>query len=147
MSKITDGIHAEVGRWKNTKILALDIAILAAVLVLIFGISRLAETVSYEMNSGYSIDYLASSVEREDYAELVNRCVEAYGSRDGKKGFREFYALSDYYEAALWYQIYQEAGDTERAVIQKEKMDEAEGRLGRLAATKSRVHKQLGITE
>lgn len=147
MSKISEAIHTEIGRWKNIKIMLLDIAILAATLILIIGIWRLAQNISYEMNSGYSVSSLADSVEREDYARLIYMCNQDYGDKEEKKEYQEFYALADYCRAASMYKVYSESGDTKRAAYQKEKMNDAEGRLGRLAATKSRVDARFGIAE
>lgn len=145
MNKILDGIRTEIERWKNIKIMLLDIAIIATVLILIIGVWRLAENISYEMNAGYSISSLADSVEREHYADLVYMCNQNYGNNEKKKEYQEFYALSDYYQAASWYKVYLNTGDKKRAAVQKEKMDAAELKLGRLSATKSRVDARFEI--
>lgn len=147
MNRMLDAVRAEIDRWKNIKILLLDIGIIAAFLVLVFGIWKLAENVVYEVNEGYSIGSLAVAVEREEYADLLIMCSQDYGNKEQKKEYQEFYALADYYQAASWYKVYLNAKNTERAAIQQEKMNAAEEKLGRLSATKNRVDARLGITE
>ena len=145
MNKRMRGIQAEIKRCKNIKILILDIAIVIAVLVLGGSILGIAELAYYESGTGSSLENLAYSVEREDYAELLYMCQLNGIKRESDKDFQEFYALADYYEAATWYKAYLETGDSKRTAAQKEKMDAAALGLGRLSATKSRVDAQLGL--
>lgn len=145
MNKLKRAVQAEIERCKNVKILILDIAIAAAVYALGAGIFAAVDTRVYmEANDKISINEVARALETENYAELLELDLD-YEREKNDKDNQEFYALIDYYEAASWYKAYLEAGDTERAAIQKEKMDAAASKIDRLSATKGRMDARLGL--
>ena len=59
----------------------------------------------------------------------------------------EYYGVAKYFEAASYYKIYQESGDTVRANYQKEKMDAALEEMGDLSAEAERIKEKLDISE
>lgn len=138
-------VYEDKEKSRKTKILLLNIAIVLAVLGLGAAVFRVGITAYYELKYQNSIYSMADAVEREEYAALFQMCSMSGNDRKKNKDYQEFYALSDYYGAASLYRAYQETGDMKRAALQKEKMDAAALKLGRLSATKSRVDAQLGL--
>ncbi len=137
-------------RWeeivKDTRRLILDIviAVLAfgAVIALLFAISSYREVYA----DSYSVDSYYYYMEEGNYPRLVELY---YGERDrqepkdGEK--KEFYAVARYYEAASYYKMYQENGDTERAKEQAEKMEAARQEMGTLSGEAENICRQLEI--
>lgn len=64
-----------------------------------------------------------------------------------EEGMEEYYAAARFYEAALYYKAFLNAGDEERASRYADKMKEAQEELGSLAGFDKKILKQLEITE
>ena len=111
------------------------------VFVLCFAIMQFREEdYSYRERSFYY------SMESDNYDNIVqmSRTNRMLGKNNGA-AYQEYYALADYYEAALYYNIYTKAGDTERAEIRKQAMEDAVRRMGTLSPQKQRIDEILKI--
>ena len=59
----------------------------------------------------------------------------------------EYCAIAEYFEAACYYRVYEELGDTEHADIQWQRMEDAAGRMGEYTGELAEINARLGITE
>ena len=132
---------------KHPGLLILDFAILVMCLVFVLAVTvavnnfrEYSESLYYEANSMYY------RLEDGNYAKLAEMTWtnRVSGKADGKE-FTEYYAVADYYEAAVRYRICTETGDNAGAEKWQEKMTDAEGRMGMFAWEKEKIDSFLGI--
>lgn len=140
--KIKERIRKEA---RHMGILSLDVAILVMCVVLVYSAFSTAR-LFYEINDrGYSSAALYYRLQDGNYALLAemtwtNRMVGKGEDADAQ----EYYAVADYYEAAMQYRLCQEAQDTDGAARWLEKMKDAESRIGVFAAEIEKIDQMLG---
>lgn len=88
--------------------------------------------------------YYSMCSDSYDNIARMSRTNRVLGKNSGA-AYQEYYALADYYEAALYYNIYTKAGDTERAEIRKRAMEDAVSRMGTLSSQKQRIDEILKL--
>lgn len=102
----------------------------------------------YYTNYSYSVDTFYYRLLEEDYPSMVRLYYENEENNVKEEGdLGEYYGVAKYFEAASYYKIYQESGDTVRANYQKEKMDAALKEMGDLSAEAERIKEKLDISE
>lgn len=80
---------------------------------------------------GFDAYYISNSIEKGDYAQLLYDYHQDYGILGVvNQGSEEEAALARYADAAFRYNAYVKAGDSERAAMQKARMDEAAKEVG-----------------
>ena len=85
------------------------------------------------------------SIDDGDYADLLNEYYSDYGNLGYvNKGYEDAAALAEYAEAAVRYNAYQHAGDSERASRQKALMDQAAAGVGIYEPELSKIDERLG---
>ncbi len=81
-----------------------------------------------------------------DFGQMVNmyhQNVQA-GFGDDRQ-LQEYYGVAEYYEAASFYKVFLDAGDTARAEREKVKMDAALEKMGGWSIVEQEINKLLGI--
>lgn len=132
---------------QNPKLFVLDgvIAVLVVFFVIIAGsaISELYHDAFYFGNNERRFTY---NLENERYSSMVKMYHENVASGHGDdKDLQEYYGVAKYYEAAVDYKLYTEAGELEKAQAEKEKMDEAYEEMGDFQFVREKIHEKLGI--
>lgn len=121
------------------------IIVLAIVMVisLYFAITEIYDAFHVYQNSENSFIYAA---EDGSYARMVTMYHENVGA-DGKEKERygEYYGVAKYFEAAFFYEIYHEAGDTVRAEKYQKAMDAAVADMGDFSFLQEDIDTKLGI--
>lgn len=132
---------------KHIGLLILDLAILVMCLVFVLSVA-IAVTNFREYRKGlyYEVNSMHYRLEDGNYAKLAEMTWtnRVSGLADSQE-YAEYYAVSDYYEAAVRYHICTETGDQAGAEKWSEKMTDAEGRMGTFAWEKEKIDKLLGI--
>ena len=73
----------------------------------------------------------SNNIERGQYAQLVNEYNYNYGAIGSvNSGYEDAAAVAEYAAAAFRYKAYLQAGDSERAAVQKERMEKAASEVG-----------------
>lgn len=123
----------------------LDVVILILCIIFLF-VLCFAILQFRENEYTYSERSFYYSMESDNYDNIarMSRTNRVLGKKNGA-AYQEYYALADYYEAALYYNIYTKAGDTERAEIRKKAMEDAVSRMGTLSPQKQRIDEILKI--
>lgn len=131
---------------RHVGILILDLAILVMCIVFVSSIISVAASFHEVYDEGYDSEDLYYSLREEKYAQLASQTCESriYGKGEDAE-LQEYYAVADYYEAALQYQLCLEVGDADRAGQWLEKMNDAGSRLGVFSAEKEKIDQMLGI--
>lgn len=94
----------------------------------------------------YSENSFYYNIEGERFFNMVGGYHQnTQAGFEGNKNMKEYYGVAEYYEAASLYKAYTVAGNTEWANHFKEKMNQAEVKMGGWSITKDAIHKQLGI--
>ncbi len=95
-----------------------------------------------------STDSFGYYMTSEEYFQMVPTYYSntAYGYKADDE-IAEYYGVAQYYEAALLYNAYTEAGNEEMAQKFKEKMQDAKQEMGGWDMAIPSIHKQLGIDE
>ena len=75
--------------------------------------------------------FTSSSIERGQYAQLINEYNSDYGAIGSvNSGYEDAAAVAEYAAAAFRYKAYLQSGDSERAVVQKQRMEKAAAEVG-----------------
>lgn len=138
-------------KWKNLKnrlkeertqkgLLAMDILIAILCIVcacsLWFMISELREYGNYTYDDS-SFFYNMQSGNYSTMVEMTNQNRTC--NAGGNAVLQEYYAVSDYFEAVIYYNSYANAKDDERAEKWKNRMEEAAEAMGKLSAEKQKI--------
>ena len=131
---------------KHLGLLVLDLAILAMCVVFVCSVINVAVRF-YEANDlGYDSDALYYRLRDEDYARLAELTWQnRMNGRENDADSQEYYAVADYYEAAVQYRMCKEAGDNDGAGNWLKKMTDAENRMGVFIAEKEKIDQILGL--
>ena len=75
--------------------------------------------------------FTSSSIERGQYAQLINDYNHDYGAIGSvNSGYEDAAAVAEYAAAAFRYKAYLQSGDSERAAAQKQRMEKAAAEVG-----------------
>lgn len=131
---------------KHIGLLALDLAILVMCVVFVGSVIKVAVSFHEAYDRGYDSDALYYRLRDQDYARLAELTWQnRMNGREDDADSQEYYAVADYYEAAVQYRMCQEAGDNNGAENWLKKMAEAENRMGAFAAEREKIDRILGI--
>ena len=73
----------------------------------------------------------STSIERGQYAQLINDYNHDYGAIGSvNSGYEDAAAVAEYAAAAFRYKAYLQSGDSERAAVQKQRMEKAAAEVG-----------------
>lgn len=131
---------------QNGALWIMNAVIVGLCLVLFFGGIHMVKELRYAFSRPTQTRYLENNVRNESYAYLVDQyhADEVYGGIvTGTK--KECYGVAKYFEAASLYKAYLEVGDTERAAIEKEKMDAAYEEMGGWNIAADTIREKLGM--
>lgn len=131
---------------KHIGLLALDFAILAMCVVFVSSVITVAVSFHEVYDRGYDSDTLYYRLRDQDYARLAELTWQnRMNGRENDADSQEYYAVADYYEAAVQYCLCKEAGDTDGVENWLEKMEDAESRMGVFGAERAKIDQILGI--
>lgn len=131
---------------KHLGIIALDLVIVAMCVVFVCTAASAIVSFHDAYDRGYKSDSLSYRLRDENYAMLAEMTWKnrTYGKGEDADS-QEYYAVADYYEAAILYHLYLESGDADRTEKWLAKMEDAESRLGVFKAEKQKIDQMLGI--
>ncbi len=126
----------------------LDILIVAALFWLVICIFNLAFSHSVRDlgDSTRDVGMFSFELRQDNYADMIHSRhynIAAGLTEDKKPEFTEYYALSEYYENAFLYKVYDAKGYTQRAEKSKSIMDEALDKAGDLKIMADKIDKNL----
>ncbi len=134
---------------KPIKIRIAEIVILVLTLIL-----ALLVVVTISIYSDYVVDYSYSensflwNLEEEDYASLIEDYhYNVDGHQDNSDALKEYYETAKYAEAAYYYRAFSDVGNTEKAKLYRERMEEAEKGMGEFSFHAEKICERLGIWE
>ena len=129
---------------KHIVLLLLDIVIVVMCVVVIGSVWRTVSEFYTVFDRNYTANSFYYRTRDEEYALLADM---AWSNRMYGRGeiadFQEYYAVADYYDAAVQYYVCLRAGDTAGAERWLEKMKEAENRMGGFTAEKEKIDRML----
>lgn len=130
------------------KIIFLNIAIVLLALILIPFLFLVLEELKYSGRVQYKESTFAYRLEDGHYGSMVEYYHENVASHMEDEGnMEEYYAVARFYEAALYYKAFLNAGDETRSALYAEKMKEAQKELGSLTGFDKKILKQLELTQ
>lgn len=125
----------------------LDLAIGFLCIVLLFSVIKMVQEFMYNYQVSYSANSFQYRLEEESYSNMVRMYYENQAANVKKSAqLQEYYAVALYFEAASYYKAYQETGDTARAQVQQEKMNECAENLGDFAFVRESIDEKLEIS-
>lgn len=129
---------------QSAKNIILNIIIIALCIILfLFTIAFIGETVEYNKVYTYNGVALLRYIEHQQYTELTDAVYENEANGVFSAKMEEMYAIAHYYHNAVLYYAYQNIGDTQQAQIKYEKMQEYEAKLGEYAYVKDEILSNL----
>lgn len=128
-------------------VLNIIIIILAIIIVgLLWAVGQ--ETVYCLKNYEHKPNSFLYAMEAENYEYMMymyhNNVMNGY---EDKKELQESHGVAKYLEAAFYYKVFTEAGDSSRAEKQKAAMEEAELQMGDFSFLTDTYNQRLGLTE
>ncbi len=131
------------------KLLVLNIIIIVLAIIIVGLLWNVGqETVYCLENYVYKPDSFLYAMEAENYEHMMymyyNNVMNGY---EDKKELQESHGVAKYIEAAFYYKVFTEAGDSSRAEKQKAAMEEAELQMGDFSFLTDTFNQRLGITE
>ncbi|MCI5953656.1 MAG: hypothetical protein MRZ49_03590 [Lachnospiraceae bacterium] len=130
-------------------LLVMDILIVILCLVTVFALCFMIGSFLEDRDRGYNAYSLQISMSGEYYQNLLEKSNtnRIMGIGIGDPEYEEYYAVADYFEALTNYYMYDRAEDTTTAEIWRERMTDAENRMGSLIGEKERIMSRLNIQE
>lgn len=118
---------------RHIVLLLLDIAVAVMCVIVIGSLWRTVSEFYIILDQNYVANSFYYRIQDENYALLseMTWSNRMYG-RGEKEDFQEYYAIADYYDAAVQYYMCRKEGDTTGAERWQEKMKDAESRMGDL---------------
>jgi len=117
---------------KSKVIIFLNIVIgMLTAFVIFFLIGFLSSGGNDYYSRKFGDSFTSSSIERGQYAQLINEYNSDYGAIGSvNSGYEDAAAVAEYAAAAFRYKAYLQSGDSERAVVQKQRMEKAAAEVG-----------------
>lgn len=116
--------------------------------ILLVAIGMTVEEAGYYFGMPNKADYFENYVYCEDYALMVDSYYENIAEGyEGNKAMKEYYGVAKYFEAASYYKVYLELGDTDRAERELAKMDAAYDEMGGWCIMQPDIHEKLGLKQ
>ena len=117
---------------KSKVIIFLNIVIgMLTAFVIFFLIGFLSSGGNDYYSRKFGDSFTSSSIERGQYAQLINDYNHDYGAIGSvNSGYEDAAAVAEYAAAAFRYKAYLQSGDSERAVVQKQRMEKAAAEVG-----------------
>lgn len=141
--------YRRVNGGRYIALIVLDVVIVILCLVLAFALWFMICNFKDEQDTVNDAYLLHSAMATENYTWMRKMSkenqVEGIGGNDSD--YVEYYAVADYFEALTRYYMYDKAGDDVRAEKWKERMEEAESKMGSLRGEKERIKNWLGIIQ
>lgn len=127
-------------------LLVMNIVIVALCLILFGGTIYMFQQLKDAFSRPVRTQWMENNISSENYAYLVANYHqdEVYGGLLSQSK-KECYGVARYFEAASMYRAYLEAGDTERAAREKEKMDAAYEEMGGWNIAADSIREKLGL--
>lgn len=124
----------------------MNIVIVALCLILFGGTIYMFQQLKDAFSRPVRTQWMENNISSENYAYLVANYHqdEVYGGLLSQSK-KECYGVARYFEAASMYRAYLEAGDTERAAREKEKMDAAYEEMGGWNIAADSIREKLGL--
>lgn len=141
-----DRLKKQMSDWK---LLVLNIIIIILAIVMVHVLWAVGDEAIYCFaNYKNEEKRFIYALESENYDYIVSmyhdNVVNGYGD---KKDLQESHSVAKYFEAAFFYKVYVDAGEAERAELQRTAMDEAAGQMGDLAFMAGQIDEKLGLVE
>ena len=128
-------------------LLVMDILITLLCIVMVFALWFMVYSFIEAGDRGYNAYSLQISMSGEHYQNLLEKSnVNRVLGMEGPE-YEEYYAVADYFEALVNYHMYNSSGDTSAAEVWKERMSDAESRMGTLSGEKEKIKCRLNIQE
>lgn len=116
--------------------------------VLLVAIALTVEESSYYFGIPNKADYFENYIYSEDYPVMVSSYYENIAEGfEGNKELKEYYGVAKYFEAASYYKMYLEMGDSARAEQELAKMDAAYEEMGGWYIMQQDIHGKLGLAQ
>ena len=130
-------------------LLVMDILIVILCFSTAFALWFMVYNFLEDRDRGYEADFLQITMSGGHYQSLleksnVNRIM---GVGMGDSDYEEYYAVADYFEAFIYYYMYDNAGYDAEADIWQKQMEDAESRMGSLIGEKENIKSRLNIEE
>ena len=140
-NKVSNGANKIVTWIMNIIIVVLSMALFVMIFLFVAEFRQAFDRESSTNSFGY---YMSS----EEYFQITPAYHNntAYGYKPDAET-AEYYGVAQYFEAALIYNAYVQAGNEEMAEAFKKKMQEAKPEMGDWDIAIPAIHKQLGIEE
>lgn len=130
---------------KSKVIIFLNIVIgMLTAFVIFFLIGFLSSGGNDYYSRKFGDSFTSSSIERGQYAQLINEYNSDYGAIGSvNSGYEDAAAVAEYAAAAFRYKAYLQSGDSERAVVQKQRMEKAAAEVGIYAPELTKIDSAL----
>ena len=117
---------------KSKVIIFLNIVIgMLTAFVIFFLIGFLSSGGNDYYSRKFGDSFTSSSIERGQYAQLINEYNSDYGAIGSvNSGYEDAAAVAEYAAAAFRYKAYMQSGDSGRAEVQKQRMEKAAAEVG-----------------
>lgn len=141
LQRMRERVKAEA---EHVGLLLLDIAIVIMCIVVIGTAWGAGARLFEDSNAGYSEDFLYYVTRDGNYTSLAYMTwTNRMNGKGEKSNSQEYYAVADYYDAAVQYYMCEKAGDAAGAERWLEKMKDAESRMGDFLAEKEKIDRML----
>lgn len=116
--------------------------------ILLVAIALTVEESRYYFGIPNDTDYFESYIYDEDYPAMVDAYYENIAEGfEGNREMKEYYGVAKYFEAASYYKLYLEIGDTVGAEHELAKMNEAYEEMGGWCIMQQDIHGKLGLAQ
>lgn len=127
----------------------LDVIIVILCVIFLISVGGAISSFLEEKNYGYKAHSFQYALENGEYYRMVNYTdtnrSEKFHVDDPE--YAEYYAIADYYKAAWHVNMYQKTGEADMEKIWKEKLTEAESKLGFYAGEAKKIQEKIGKTK
>ena len=133
---------------KKSKVLSTILTILMVIecFLIIVTIGVFCSELSYGYSWYANENDMIFSVEQEEYGRLVkNYYTNELSGQKANNEMQECYGVAKYFEACFWYKAYDNEGDSVKASIYKEKMEDAYGEMGDYQFLDEKIRQKLNM--
>ena len=135
-------------RRQNVITIIMNVVIVFLVVITLICGGLMIEELSYVFSDPHSKREMSYCIQYGDYHTLVTRYHENMAAGvEGNSEMKEYYGVAKYVEAASYYKVFLEAGDTARAEQEKAKMEQALAEMGGWSILQDEIDGKLGIND